>query len=187
MTAGAKASLSTPLAPLPDKGHRPRTDSDPGRSSSPPHRAGGLNGPVPCGWICGKAGLCGDRTDDTMWKTLWIGCGKRTMQIAARKEAYPGSHGPDLSTRKGPNRAILVRLSTRFSTGLKTRFNSEVAFLSGLPLMQSLFDPGMAWGVRSIGEGGWCRGPDSNWGHRPFQGRALPAELPRLCGGDDRI
>ena len=25
----------------------------------------------------------------------------------------------------------------------------------------------------------WCRGPDSNWGHRPFQGRALPPELPR--------
>ena len=25
----------------------------------------------------------------------------------------------------------------------------------------------------------WCRGPESNWGHRSFQGRALPAELPR--------
>ncbi len=30
---------------------------------------------------------------------------------------------------------------------------------------------------------GWCRGPESNWGHRPFQGRALPAELPRHCAG----
>lgn len=25
-----------------------------------------------------------------------------------------------------------------------------------------------------------CRDPDSNWGHRPFQGRALPTELSRL-------
>ncbi len=25
----------------------------------------------------------------------------------------------------------------------------------------------------------WCRGPDLNWGHRNFQSRALPTELPR--------
>jgi hypothetical protein len=26
----------------------------------------------------------------------------------------------------------------------------------------------------------WCRSPESNWGHRDFQSRALPTELPRL-------
>ncbi len=25
----------------------------------------------------------------------------------------------------------------------------------------------------------WCRGPESNWGHRDFQSLALPTELPR--------
>src|SRR3990170_9050767 len=25
----------------------------------------------------------------------------------------------------------------------------------------------------------WCRGPESDWGHRDFQSRALPTELPR--------
>src|SRR5438309_7544593 len=29
---------------------------------------------------------------------------------------------------------------------------------------------------------GWCRGPGSNWGHRDFQSRALPTELPRHGG-----
>ena len=26
---------------------------------------------------------------------------------------------------------------------------------------------------------GWCRGPESNWGHADFQSAALPTELPR--------
>jgi hypothetical protein len=26
----------------------------------------------------------------------------------------------------------------------------------------------------SLGQVGWCRGPESNWLRRPFQGRALP-------------
>ena len=67
--------------------------------------------------------------------------------------------------RKGPCDKVLVRMAAE-SAGRSAKN-------AGKP-------PKMRCGIRPMARARpWCRGPESNWGHRSFQGRALPAELPR--------
>lgn len=111
----------------------------------------------------------------------------------SRSSGGGGSRHEDLSTRNCRKGGKLEGFSTGFSTGTMGGWYREIPFCRAFcpfgvtdgprkrPLRSTdVFQDG------DVGEG-WCRGPDSNWGHRPFQGRALPTELPRRTGGDDRI
>ena len=93
----------------------------------------------------------------------------------------------DLSTRKSSNRRISRRFSTRFSTEAKKQVWHKTAIPRAFcGSEERTFDAARAMGWDGCplvacrrGEKEWCRGPDSNWGHPPFQGGALPTELPR--------
>ena len=102
-----------------------------------------------------------------------------------------GEETPDrLIHRKSINRAVLRGLSTTLSTsdsnseisGLcnNTRFFlvEEIRFGTGIELQRNEC-PGMGNLSEQRAQREWCRGPDLNWGHPPFQGGALPTELPR--------
>ena len=92
--------------------------------------------------------------------------------------------------RKSINRAVLRGFSTTLSTSdSKSEISGicnnthfvlveEIWFETGIELQQDEC-PGMGNLSEQSFQREWCRGPDLNWGHPPFQGGALPTELPR--------
>ena len=144
-----------------------------------------------------------------LWKTIPSAQGSRTSwggepgerlgrrdlnKVVEYRRRKRGDWGADLSTRNRRIGALLGWFSTELSTEriwvriVRTCLRTDV---HGFRPWRDLHEPGGVCG-RCPTECGWemekrwCRGPDSNWGHRPFQGRALPTELPRRTGGEER-